>query len=374
VPAGTVPGMNDTWVVALLLGLVLGLAGGLLLGRSLAAGQFEHLSARALRANSAAFADLAHAPLRDTLNRVEGHLRELESARVGAYSALREQVQLFHAGCQELTEQTAALAGALQAPQARGRWGELQLRRVVELAGLHERCDFDEQVHLDGPDGVLRPDLVVRLTGGRCVVVDAKVSLTAYLEAAECTGESQRREHLRAHARRLRAHVDALADKQYWARLAGSPEFVVLFLPGEAFLAPALEHDPDLLEHAMGARVLIATPTTLVAMLRTVAWGWQQESLTAHAREVFELGRELYGRLSTMGEHVDRLGRSLSRAVGDYNAATASLESRVLVSARRMHSLGVVSEDLPAPRGISVAPRPPAAAELIEPDLPTMGA
>jgi DNA recombination protein RmuC len=357
--------MTDTWALALLLGLVLGAGAGLLLGRSLAAGQFENLSARALRANSAAFVDLAHAPLRDCLERVEGRLRDLENARVGAYSALREQVELFHTGCQELTEQTAALAGALSGPQARGRWGELQLRRVVELAGLAERCDFDEQVHVDCPDGVFRPDLVVRLPGGRSVVVDAKVSLTAYLEAAECTGDTQRRERLRAHARRLRAHVDELADKQYWARVAGSPEFVVLFLPGEAFLAPALEHDPDLLEHAMTSRVLIATPTTLIAMLRTVAWGWQQESLTTHAREVFELGRELYGRLSTMGEHVDRLGRSLSRAVSDYNAATASLETRVLVSARRLHHLGVVSEDLPAPRGISVAARPATAPELI---------
>jgi DNA recombination protein RmuC len=362
----------------LLLGIVIGVVIGYLFARSRQAdlvgraraaeektriieGQlperFQALSAQALDASSARFLE--------TLARVEEQLRESDRARVQSHAALAEQVVIARQTSEQLRDQTQALVTALRRPEARGRWGELQLRRVVELAGLAERCDFDEQVHVDCPDGVFRPDLVVRLPGGRSVVVDAKVSLTAYLEAAECTGDTQRRERLRAHARRLRAHVDELADKQYWARVAGSPEFVVLFLPGEAFLAPALEHDPDLLEHAMTSRVLIATPTTLIAMLRTVAWGWQQESLTTHAREVFELGRELYGRLSTMGEHVDRLGRSLSRAVSDYNAATASLETRVLVSARRLHHLGVVSEDLPAPRGISVAARPATAPELI---------
>jgi len=306
------------------------------------------------------------APLRECLGRVEGRLRELELARVGAYAALTEQVEMTRAASEALTAETAALVNVLRAPQGRGRWGELQLRRVVELAGMQVRCDFDEQVAVDGAEGSLRPDLVVRLAGGRNVVVDAKVPLAAYLEASTAVGEAARRDRLRAHARHLRQHVDALAGKEYWAAVAGSAEFVVLFIPGEAFLAPALEHDPQLLEHAMVRRVLIATPTTLIALLRTVAWGWQQESLTEHAREVFDLGRELYARLATMGEHMDRLGRSLARAVGDFNAAAGSLESRVLVSARRFHALGIVAEDLPPPGPVEVAPRPLGAPELID--------
>jgi DNA recombination protein RmuC len=207
----------------------------------------------------------------------------------------------------------------------------------------------------------------VRLTGGRTVVVDAKVSLAAYLEATTATDESRREERLRAHARALRTHVDQLGGKEYWRRVPGSPEFVVLFLPGEAFLAPALERDPTLLEHALGARVVIATPTTLVAMLRTVAWSWQQDSLTAHAREVFDLGRELYARLATMGDHVDRLGRSLNRAVADYNACAGSLESRVLVTARRMQDLRMVTDELPSPRIAEGTARPLTATELVVP-------
>jgi DNA recombination protein RmuC len=232
---------------------------------------------------------------------------------------------------------------------------------------MEARCDFDEQVGLSIAGGVLRPDLVVRLAGGRSVVVDSKVTLAAYLEAASSADAGHREERLRAHARHLRTHVDQLAAKEYWAALPDTPEFVVLFVPGEAFLAPALERDAGLLEHAMERRVMIATPTTLVAMLRTVAWSWQQESLTESAREVFDLGRELYSRLGTMGEHLDRLGRSLGRAVGDYNAAAGSLETRVLVTARRLHGLGVVADTLPAPRGLDEGPRPLSAPELTVP-------
>jgi DNA recombination protein RmuC len=349
--------------------------------------QFQAASAEALRANSAHFLDLAQsrlrenqeaaagdltarqsavvAPLRDCLVRVEERLRELETARVGAYGALTEQVGLVRAESEALRLQTAMLANALRAPQTRGRWGEIQLRRVVELAGMEARCDFDEQVSVDGGQGPLRPDLVVRLSGGRNVVVDAKVPLAAYLDAGTALGEEDRRARLRAHAGHLRSHVNSLAAKEYWAAVPGSPEFVVLFIPGEAFLAPALEHDPELLEHAMARRVMIATPTTLIAMLRTIAWGWQQEALTTHTREVFELGRELYARLSTMGEHFDRLGRSLIRAVVDFNSAVGSLESRVLVTARRLDGLGISVADLPAPRCVEHAPRPLGAPELL---------
>jgi DNA recombination protein RmuC len=387
-----VHGVRMDLLVVLLVGLALGVVVGLQLGAARSArqaDQFRALSAEALAANNAQFLDLAEsrlreaqsaatgdldrrrhavaglvAPLEETLHEVEGRLRDLEAARLGAYAALTEQVTASRTAAEALTAQTAALATALRAPSAQGRWGELQLRRVVELAGMAERCDFAEQVQLEGPDGALRPDLVVRLTGGRCVAVDAKVSLAAYLEAVGAGEEAARDERLRAHAKHLRAQVDRLAAKEYWAALPDSPEFVVLFVPGESFLAPALERDADLLEHAMARRVVLATPTTLVAMLRTVAWAWQQDALTESAREVFALGRELYGRLATMGEHVDRLGKSLGRAVADYNAAAGSLETRVLVSARKLHTLGIAAEDLPAPRGVDAAPRPLTSPEL----------
>jgi DNA recombination protein RmuC len=361
--------VNSSCAVLILLALLVGLA----LGRAFGGGRLATVEAgvaaerRAAEDRSAAASGILGvvAPLHDCLNRVEERLRELENARVGAYSALTEQVGMVRQASAALTAETAALANALRSPQTRGRWGELQLRRVVELAGMQERCDFDEQVQLVGPQARLRPDLVVRLSGGRNVVVDAKVSLSAYLDAMSSSGEADRGERLRVHARQVRAHVDSLAAKEYWAAVGNSPEFVVLFLPGEAFLGPALEHDAQLLEHAIARRVLIATPTTLIALLRTIALGWQQESLTTHAREVFELGQELYARLSTMGEHFDRLGRSLSRSVGDFNAAVGSLESRVLVTARRLHGLGVVGEQLPTPRAVDQAPRPLGAAELL---------
>jgi DNA recombination protein RmuC len=305
------------------------------------------------------------APLKDTLARVEGQLRQLEQARVAAYTSLTEQVSFVRDTSEKLRTQTMALVSALRAPQARGRWGEMQLRRVVEIAGMVERCDFDEQMSAETTDGRQRPDMIVRLAGGKNVVVDAKVSLAAYLEAAETSDDTTQRQRLAAHARHLRAHVDALAAKSYWAAFQPAPEFVVLFVPGEAFLAPALEHDPTLLEHAMGRRVVIATPTTLITMLRTVAYSWQQAALADSAREVFELGRELYQRLSKLGEHVDKLGRTIGRVVSDYNTAVGSLEGRVLVTARRLNDLEVVDADLPAPRTVDEVPRPLGAHELV---------
>lgn len=400
--------------LALLLGLVLGLALGAVAGYALATTRqavlvarakaaeeqlsrleqrlsehFESLSAKALDASNRRFLELADArlraagaeaagelerrkqavehlvaPLRETLEKVAEQLREVETGRRESHAMLAKQVEFVRRSSEELRAETQALARALQRPEARGRWGELQLRRVVELAGMMRHCDFDEQVTGHGDDGALRPDLVVRLVGGKTIVVDAKVPLSAYLEAAATDDPKLRTARLQAHARQLRDHVDHLASKAYWRAFSPAPEFVVLFIPGEAFLAPALEHSPELLEYALSRRVHIATPTTLVSMLRTVAYAWQQEALSRNARTVFELGRQLYERLGTLGGHIDELGRSLSGAVRSYNRAVGSLESRVLVSARRMNELGLVDEPLRAPRPVTDSPRAPSAAEL----------
>jgi DNA recombination protein RmuC len=285
-------------------------------------------------------------PLRDTLARVESQLRETDAARRSSHAALSEQVAIARQSSDQLRKETQALVTALRRPEARGRWGEMQLRRVVELAGMTSRCDFDEQVSVATADGAQRPDMVIRLAGGKNIVVDSKVSLAAYLEAAEASAEDVRAARLGAHARHLREHVDRLAAKAYWASLAPSPEFVVLFIPGEAFLAPALEHDPGLLEYAMAHKVHIATPTTLVTMLRTAQYAWQQAALSENARAVFDLGRELYDRIASIGKHVDGLGKALTNAVSAYNRTVGSLESRVLVSARKLNELGVVEAEL----------------------------
>jgi DNA recombination protein RmuC len=311
-------------------------------------------------------------PLRETLAKVEAQLRETETQRGLSHAALAEQVKIARQSSEQLRVQTQALVTALRRPEARGRWGEMQLRRVVELAGMSSRCDFDEQVSIATADGALRPDMVVRLAGDKNIVVDSKVSLAAYLEAAEATDETVREARLDAHARHLRTHVDQLAAKAYWTALSPAPEFVVLFIPGEAFLAPALEHDPGLLEHAMARRVHIATPTTLVTMLRTAQYAWQQEALSDNARAVFDLGRELYERLAGLGKHVDGLGRALSNAVTTYNKAVGSLESRVLVSARRLNELGVVDAALEAPRPVEETVRALSAPDLAAPSVPEL--
>ncbi len=332
----------------------------------LAEGRLTAASATAageLESRKAAVEQLVQ-PLRDTLTRLEGQLRETEAARRSSHAALTEQVSIARQTSDQLRAQTQALVIALRRPEARGRWGEMQLRRVVELAGMVSKCDFDEQVGVTTVDGALRPDMVIRLAGGKNIVVDSKVSLAAYLEAAESTDEGVRADRLAAHARHLRDHVDRLAAKAYWAALSTSPEFVVLFIPGEAFLAPALDRDPALLEYAMASRVHIATPTTLVTMLRTAQYAWQQDALSDHARAVFELGRELYDRIASLGRHVDGLGRALTTAVSTYNRAVGSLESRVLVSARKLSELGVVDAELEQPRPIEETVRPLSAPEL----------
>jgi DNA recombination protein RmuC len=303
-------------------------------------------------------------PVRDTLARVEQQLRESDVARARSHAELAQQVEFTRQGAEQLREQTRALVTALQRPEARGRWGELQLRRVAELAGMAAHVDFDEQVIVTGGQ---RPDMVVRLAGGKNVVVDSKVSLAAYLEAASAADDALRQDRLAAHARHLKAHVDQLAAKAYWSALPETPEFVVMFVPGEAFLAPALDHDPGLLEHALARRVHIATPTTLVSMLRTIQYAWQQQALSENARAVFDVGRELYDRLSGLGKHLERVGKSLTTAVGSYNQAVGTLETRVLVSARKLSALGVVEAGLTAPAPISETTRPLAAPELVAP-------
>ena len=363
--------------------LVVGVVVGVLLGWALSRARSAALEAEravlherltAAESSRGERQDLAVtvAPLREALGKVETHLRELESARVQAYTSLTEQMGFVRTASEALRDQTSSLVTALRAPQTRGRWGEMQLRRVVELAGMVEHCDFTEQASASRDGGTVRPDLVVRLAGGKQVVVDAKVSLAAYLDAVETRDPEVATQRMAAHARHLREHVKGLAAKEYWRTFEPTPEFVVLFVPGDAFLAPALEREPTLLEEAMASRVLIATPTTLMAMLRTIAYAWQQEALTEHARSVFELGRELYRRIGTLGTHVDKLGRTLGRAVEDYNATVGSLERTVLVQARRMAELQVTDAELLPLAPVDAAVRPLGAPELLA-DLETNG-
>jgi DNA recombination protein RmuC len=311
-------------------------------------------------------------PLKDTLARVEKQLRESDEARHLSHAALAEQVKIARQDSVQLRVQTQALVTALRRPEARGRWGEMQLRRVVELAGMSARCDFDEQVSISTGAGLLRPDMIVRLAGEKNIVVDSKVTLAAYLEAAEAADEDVREQRLAAHARHLRNHVDQLGAKSYWTVLSPAPEFVVLFIPGEAFLAPALERDPGLLEYAMTRRVHLATPTTLVTMLRTAQYAWQQAALSDNARAVFDLGRELYDRIAIMGKHVDSLGKALTTTVSTYNQAVGSLETRVLVSARKLNQLGVTDATLDPPRLVEENARPLSAPELLSDSGPEL--
>jgi DNA recombination protein RmuC len=322
-----------------------------------------------LEARRAAVAGLVE-PLKETLSRVEAQLRESDAQRHASHAALAEQVTIARRSSEELRIQTQALVTALRRPEARGRWGEMQLRRVVELAGMSARCDFDEQVGLATSEGAQRPDMVIHLAGGKHIVVDSKVSLAAYLEAAETSDGAVRDARLGAHARHLRDHVDRLAAKAYWAALSPAPEFVVLFIPGEAFLAPALECDLGLLEYAMARRVHIATPTTLVSLLRTAQYAWQQAALSDNARAVFDVGRELYERISGLGERVDQLGKALTGAVTAYNKTVGSLETRVLVSARRLQQLGIVDTGQETPRFAEETSRALSAPELTAADAP----
>jgi DNA recombination protein RmuC len=344
--------------------------------------RFDALAAAALRNNNESFLELAAAklgqkeqavehlvaPLKESLQKVDGKLQELEVARKGAYSSLAEQVRQLGETQKELRSETGNLVSALRdRPNVRGRWGEIQLRRVVEMAGMLEHCDFETQHHVATDDGRIRPDLVVKMPGGGSVVVDAKVAGQAYIESLECKDDESRTLKLRDHARQVRDHVTKLGAKNYWSQFEKTPDFVVLFLPGETFFSAALEQDPALIEDSVNNRVLIATPTTLIALLRTVAYGWRQETIAESAKEVSELGRELYKRMATLTEHYAKVGKGLQSAVRAYNDSVGSFERSVLPGARKLKDHGITStSDLAELREIELAVR-----TVKTPELPT---
>ncbi len=282
-------------------------------------------------------------PVRESLDKFDTRIQGLEIARVEAYTSLTEQVKSLQDTQRELRSETSNLVKAMRSPVVRGRWGEIQLKRVVELAGMIDHCDFTTQATVMTLDGNLRPDLVVRLPGQKNIVIDAKAPLEAYLEAIETTDEVMRTQHLQRHARQIRAHMAALAKKAYWEQFKPTPEFVVLFLPGETFFSAALEHDPALIEAGIGQQVILATPTTLIALLHAVSYGWRQENIAQNAQEISKLGKDLYERLASVAGHWSKVGKHLSQSIESYNAAVGSLETRVLVSARRFKALDTTS-------------------------------
>jgi DNA recombination protein RmuC len=336
------------------------------------AAAITNLSTQALDANSARFLELADArlsgqvrPLKESLERMDVQLRSVERVRQESYGALQTQVST-------LAERAGSLTNALRTPHVRGRWGEAQLRNVVEYAGMVEYCDYVTQVTTSTDEGTLRPDLVVRIPGGKHVVIDAKAPLVAYLDAFETSDEAERQLRLADHARQVRDHIGKLSAKGYWRQFDPSPDIVVMFLPDESYLRAAHEQDPSLQEYAWSSNVILASPSTLMVLLRTVAMTWQQETIAESAREVSELGRELYKRLSTMGAHVTRLGKSLDGAVKAYNETVGSLERQVLVQARRFERHGITGVEPPELQPIERQARAVTAAELMDPEQPAL--
>ncbi len=331
--------------------------------------KFQELAKQDLSTRQAAISDLVK-PVKESLQSVDQKIIELEKSRMSAYAVLKHQVSELVSSQNQLKAETVNLVNALRAPSVRGRWGEIQLRRVVEMAGMVNYCDFEEQVTGQEGESKLRPDLIINLPGGKKIIVDAKAPLAAYLEALEAKDEETRAEKLQDHARQVRNHIRALAKRSYYEQFQPAPEFVVLFLPGETFFSAALEQDPSLIEAGVEDRIILATPTTLIALLRAVAYGWRHEQLAENAKEISELGRELHKRLSDMADHFSKLGRNLGGAVQSYNQAMGSLEHRVLSSARKFKEFGSVSE---AAEIVSLDPLDHTPRELQAPELKKAG-